>query len=114
MKTYQKIGLIVAGVGLGIATIIGGIRSCDTYQINAPNFTANSRATGYFYNTKIEYAKLKDGSEEVLIREPWRTLRYQNLDGDNTVDRIRVDKFKSRDLFCLENILIRSSDFLNN
>jgi len=30
------------------------------------------------------------------------------------VDRIRVDKFKSRDLFCLENILIRSSDFLNN
>lgn len=115
MKTYQQIGLWIAGVGLGLTALVGGLRSCNNYTVNKPNLTSHSRATGFYYFTdKAEYAKLKDGSEEILIRDRKRIVRYQNLNGDNTIDRIRIDGHSTRDVFELENILIRSPDYSTN
>jgi len=119
MKTYQQVGLLIAGIGLGITAymtaLAGSLRSYNNYDINKPNLTSHSRATGFYKCTdKVEYTKLKDGSEEILIRDGKQIFRYQNFDGDNTIDRIRIDKYSTRDIFCLENILTRPLDYSTN
>ena len=112
MKTHHQFGLMIAGVALGVTVLVGSLRSCNNYQINNPNLTSSSRATGFYrFTNKVEYTRLKDGSEEILVRDGDRIFRYQNLDGDDTVDRIRVDKYSVRDVFGLENILVRASDY---
>ncbi len=98
-----------------ISALTFGVRSLNNYKIDNPNFTSNSRATGYFrIGNKIEYTQLKDGSEEILTRNGRKVSRYQNFDGNNTIDRIRVDKLVVRDIFKLEKILTRTSDSLTN
>jgi len=115
MKAYQRIGLWIAGVGLVITALAGGLRSCNNYDINNPNLTSTSRSTGFYrFTDKSEYTRLKDGSEEILIRDERRIYRFQNFDGDNTIDRIRIDEYKTRDVFSLENILVRMTDYSTN
>ena len=115
MKYYQYIGLWITGIALTASVLIFGMRSFNNYRIDNPNFTSSSRATGYFHiGNKIEYTKLKDGSEEILTRDGRKISRYQNFDGNNTIDRIRTDKLVLRDIFKLEHILTRASDSLTN
>ena len=115
METYHQIGPWIAGIGLGIFALVGGLRSCNNYQIQNPNFTSNSRATGNDqFTNKAEYTRVKDGSEEMLIRDGKRIFRFQNFDGDDAIDRIRIDKYSTRDVFGLENILVRTSDYPTN
>ena len=49
-----------------------------------------------------------------MIRDERRIYRFQNFDGDNTIDRIRIDEYKTRDVFSLENILVRMTDYSTN
>ena len=115
MKYYQYIGLWITGIALTASVLIFGMRSFNNYRIDNPNFTSSSRATGYFHiENKIEYTKLKDGSEEILTIDGRKISKYQNFDGDNTIDRIRTDKLVLRDIFKLESILTRASDSLTN
>ena len=63
----------------------------------------------------MEYISLTDGSEEVLVRAMGRNMTlYQNLDGDNTIDRIRKEKFIAGWNTRLEDILIRRLNYQEN
>jgi len=115
MKTYKKIALYVAGAGVFLTALAGGLKNSNNRELETPNLKSVSRSGSLFMpSDKVEYTKLKDGSEEVLIRDRDKILRYQNFDGDNTVDRIRTDEYILRDIFVLENILIRSQDYSQN
>ena len=115
MRLYQRIGLAAAIVALLYSGVTAIFRSCNNYIINKPNLVSYSHPTEYFNPAgKCEYTRLRDNSEEILIREDDKILRFQNFDGDDTVDRIRIDKYVSRDLFRLEDILIRKIDYQNN
>lgn len=115
MKNYQKSALWIAGVGLASMALITGFRNCSNYEINNSNLISSSRGTTSLNplkaTDKTEYTILKDGSEEILIREGKRMFLYHNFDGDNKIDRIRIDKYTSRDIFNLENILVRGSNY---
>ena len=106
---------LIAGVALPVAALTFaavGLRSCGRYEIKKSNLVSRSRATG-IYGNQVEYTRLRDGSEEVLIKDGQLQSRlrlYQNLDGDNTVDRIRTERFRTRDALILENILVRGLD----
>lgn len=101
-------------LGLGTTAILNSIRNKNNYELQTPKLTSQSRATTINITDKIEYTKLSDGSEEILVRN-WRKIyRYQNFDEDTNIDRIRIDKHYIRDIFRLENILIRSQDYSTN
>jgi hypothetical protein len=86
------------------------VKNKQNQDIETSQLTSHARATGL--TSKIEYTKLKDGSEEVLINTSGAVITlYQNFDGDDTVDRIRVDKYVTRDTFTLDTILLRETDY---
>lgn len=112
MKELYKPLLGLTGLALGITALCGGLSTCNDYKIEKPNFTTNSRSTGvYNYANKVEYTILADGSEEILVRDGTKMSLLLNLDWDNIIDRIRMEKSSIRDSFKLENILIRSGDY---
>ncbi|GEM_PF-3721586 len=111
MKTEYKIfgTVIFATIGLSAGMLLG-MRSCNNWDIKRENLESHSRATGLTLD-KIEYTKLSDNSEEIVLREDSTIKRYQNFDADDKIDRIRIEKFKTRDVFGLETVLIRDIDF---
>ncbi len=117
MKWYNSIALL-GGISIASVITFGSIlSSCNDYNITRPNLVSNSRPIGKILSGKIEYTKLKDGSEEIYIDAATFFVRnekvriYQNLDGDDKVDRIRVQSYKMRGVTALEDILIRNLDF---
>jgi len=73
----------------------------------------NSRPDGYF-GERVEYVKVKDGSEEVFIENSDFRILYQNFDGDDTVDRIKISSYVNKLNTRLDNILIRELDLSNH
>lgn len=115
MKTYQIIGLSITGVAVLTLALSTLLKSCNNYSLSNRNLTSTSRALSTWdFRSKLEYTKLKDGSEEMIHITGRRITLYQNLDGDNTIDRIRKEKYVIRDIFKLENILLRRYDYGTN
>lgn len=116
MREKAKTFAIIAAPSL--AVIGAGIlvtRSCSTYTIDAPNYTSTSEPIGIVGS--VEYTRFKDGSEEILVTEhslQTHTTLYQNLDGDNKIDRIRFDVRGAGGNSHLEKLLVRSVDFESN
>ncbi|MDP3989594.1 MAG: hypothetical protein Q8Q01_00115 [archaeon] len=114
MKTYQTVGIIVVGVALGVSALFCGLSSYNNYHLSNENLVSNSRATGFYdFTGKMEYTQLGDGSEEIQLRTEngSKVVLYQNLNGDDTVDRIRIERYQTRDIFRLEEILIRALNY---
>ncbi len=97
-----------------------GTRGCNMLwnnrEIVKDGYTSKSRATGL--TGHIEYTKYSDGSQDVKVyhglgHRVFGSELYQDLDGDNKVDRIRYNgaewKFNR-----LTKILIREEDINSN
>ena len=112
MKDKKKSILFLSGLALALTSFFAYERNQNNYQISNSKLSSYSRATGYLSGSdKVEYTKLKDGSEEIFIGDGRKRLRYQNLDGNDTIDRIRIDKILLGDATKLEDILIRKIDY---
>lgn len=102
---------LAVGIPFGVLSFL---KQFNNYDYSIP--LVHSRATGPFYDfrSKIEYALLDDGSEEITEVKGNKRSIYQNIDGNNTVDRIRIERYAVRDVLALEDILVRSTDFRGN
>lgn len=116
LKGIASLGAVITSV-VGVGCLFGAsLRSCNNYTINKQNLHSHSTSTGSVLNFmyKKEYTRLNNGSEEILVRDERGVRLYQNFDGDDKMDRIRIEKYATRDVFVLENILIREQDFPQN
>jgi hypothetical protein len=84
-------------------------------KITHPSYNAVSFTTGFTLG-HIEYTRYKDSSQDVKIEPKWNyqdRLFYQDLDGDNVVDRIRINSGSTKSE-CLDTILVRENDYEKN
>lgn len=112
------VGAFVTGaVLLTFAATYGYNRCWNNRVIKTEGICSVSRPTGVLGH--VEHTKYYDGSEDVKIYPGWLGHRLvgskllQNLDGDNTVDRIRVDGPEWK-MHRLTKILIREKDYPKN
>ena len=113
-------------VGSGLAVSLGsilvgineGVKSCNHYDFQTSRVTVHSRPTGYLPYSKVEYTLIgADHSEEVLACDTSfqvHCVLYQNLDGNETVDRIRKSHFVANSIEKVDDILIRTQDYGSN
>jgi hypothetical protein len=97
------ISVVVAG-SLFFSTPMYG----QDYYIKNDRLASKSRQEGFIDRT--EYTRLKNGAEELIVLEGAKATLYQNFDGDNTVDRIRIEKAAGIG-FYVDDILIREKDY---
>lgn len=96
--------------------LLFGMRGCNmawnNREIVRVGYISNSRATGLIGH--VEYTRYSDGSQDVKLyhdlgRRLFGSELYQDLDGDNKIDRIRYNGAEWK-LNRLSKILIREDD----
>lgn len=102
--------LLGAFLGIGTGILKGCNNYCHNYEIKKPGVHVVSRATGL---AEHEHYIRQDGKIEEISYFPELRLKadrsYQNFDGDDKVDRIKIYSFMKKDV--LEEILVRETDY---
>ena len=85
----------------------------NNQTINAPGYFSQSRATGILGHE--EFTLYSDGSQEVKVypgfgHRMFGSILYQDLDGDDQVDRIRMNGPEWK-MNRLTELLVRESDY---
>ncbi|MBM3200574.1 hypothetical protein FJZ53_06565 [Candidatus Woesearchaeota archaeon] len=121
MKTETKGGLITLIAVVGIyAAAFGIIGGCNRYwnnkEIKKPGVHAVTNATGLLGHR--EYIRFDDGSEEVKVyhglgHRSAKSYTYYNTDGNDTVDRIRIQG-SALSHNRLIDMLVRETDYQDN
>ncbi len=113
MNKWYGRALWLAIVGAPLTGLLLAGRSCNNYEVSNDRIEAVSRAEGA--TGRIEYVKVSDGSEELIVEESGfmgsESYFGQNLDRDNNIDRIRVSKVWGAGGLRLQDILVREEDF---
>ena len=108
---------LLLGVSLTLLLGVSGATICNKLFNSRKEKTASyvslsepRRVAGH-----LEYTFYKDGSQEMKIyaRTFGDTVHYFDFDGDNAVDRIRVDGSALK-MDSLREILIRENDYLGH
>jgi len=112
----KRIGFYILPFGL----LFGAFRGCNMSHnnkvINTSAYSMKSYATGI--NGHIEYIVYTNGSQDIkeypgISHRFWDSKLYQDLDGDNLVDRIRQNGAEIK-MNKLSELLVREYDYKNN
>jgi len=116
-KTLSLAAQVLATAVVVAAITFGIPRACNTAFNNRtivkPGYYAVTRATGF--NGHKEYIRYTDGSQEIKVypslgHRTFGSKVYQDLDGDNLVDRIRNHGPEWK-MHRMGELLIRGNDY---
>lgn len=117
----KKENLILPTMFLGLLTIIaGGVRGCNqawnSYEITQESHQTYSYPTGI--TGHVEYSIFNDDSQEIKTypsfgHRLFDSRLYQDLDGDNKIDRIRENGSEIK-MNSLDKLLTRQFDYQTN
>ena len=110
---WKKLGLYVGAIGLMLALTRGCSMLWNNRRIEEPAYQTVSYATGI--TGHVEYTRYADGSQDVktypgLGHRMFDSELYQDLDGDNLVDRIRRNGAEWK-MNRLSELLVRDQDY---